>query len=199
MPQRPEFGPAAEVLRAVASPLRLAIMVHLDRSPMGVQELAARVGQSQPLVSHHLAVLRRAGLVTVRRAGRWAVHSTTAHPVVAMAIAVARHMTEGQETSQMTTTEHALHAEHDHAHGDGCGHVAVPHGNHVDYAHDGHLHRSHDGHWDECETSEHVACDGHDHAHGDGCGHVAVPHGDHVDYVHDGHRHAPHDGHYDDH
>ncbi len=196
MPSEREFDSAAEVLRAVASPLRLAILVLLDRSSMAVQDLADRLAVSQPLVSHHLSLLRHAGLVTVHRTGRRATFSTTGHPVVGLAVAVAIH---DRESAGMTTTEHAPHTAHDHAHGEGCGHVAVPHRDHVDYAHDGHLHRAHDDHWDECETAEHVAHDAHDHSHGEGCGHVAVPHGDHVDYVHDGHRHAPHEGHYDDH
>ncbi len=190
-----EHDPAVEALRAVASPLRLAILAHLARTPMAVQDLADRLAVSQPLVLHHLSVLRRAGLVTVRRSGRRAIHAPTEHPVVGLALAALEEM----RRTRMTTTEHARHTDHAHAHGEGCGHVAVPHVDHVDYAHDGHLHRVHDGHWDECETAEHVAHDGHDHAHGEGCGHVAVPHGDHVDYLHDGHRHAAHDGHYDDH
>ena len=37
----------------------------------------------------------------------------------------------------MTTTEHQPHTGHDHQHGEGCGHVAIPHQGHVDYAHDG--------------------------------------------------------------
>ncbi|WFB85008.1 MULTISPECIES: hypothetical protein [Streptomyces] len=101
--------------------------------------------------------------------------------------------------SVATALEHRPHPGHDHVHGEGCGHVAVPHGDRVDYVHDGHLHREHQGHTDECEAGEHRAHDGHDHAHGEDCGHVAVPHGDHMDYVHDGHRHAAHDGHWDDH
>jgi hypothetical protein len=36
-----------------------------------------------------------------------------------------------------------------HAHGDGCGHEAVPHGDHIDYLVDGRLHRPHDGHCDD--------------------------------------------------
>ena len=40
-------------------------------------------------------------------------------------------------------------ADHDHQHGQDCGHVAVPHGDHVDYVHDGHRHSEHDGHWDD--------------------------------------------------
>lgn len=197
MARQPEFDSAAEVLRAVASSLRLRMLRLLDRAPTTVQDLADRLGESQPLVSHHLAVLRRAGLAQVRREGRHAIYSTTANPVVGLAVTIANNE---QEKRIMTTSGHATHAAHDdHAHGGSCGHVALPHGDHVDFAHDGHLHRAHDDHWDECETAEHVAHDGHDHAHGDGCGHVAVPHGDHVDYLHDGHRHAAHDGHYDDH
>jgi hypothetical protein len=35
-----------------------------------------------------------------------------------------------------------------HAHGDECGHEAVPHGDHVDYLVDGHLHHPHGTHCD---------------------------------------------------
>lgn len=42
----------------------------------------------------------------------------------------------------------AAHAA-DHAHGPGCGHDAVPHGDHVDYLVDGHLHHPHGTHCDD--------------------------------------------------
>ncbi|MEO8700855.1 MAG: hypothetical protein ABI867_12470 [Kofleriaceae bacterium] len=35
-----------------------------------------------------------------------------------------------------------------HAHGAGCGHEAVPHGDHVDFLVDGHLHHPHGEHCD---------------------------------------------------
>jgi hypothetical protein len=95
-------------------------------------------------------------------------------------------------------SDHDIHEDHPHEHGEGCGHVAVDHGDHADYIHDGHTHCAHDGHYDE-RPLEHVAHSDHAHEHGEGCGHDAVPHGDHVDYVHDGHRHARHEGHYDEH
>jgi hypothetical protein len=44
---------------------------------------------------------------------------------------------------------HAVHERHDHIHGEGCGHVAVPHGDHVDYIHDGCRHAVHNDHYDE--------------------------------------------------
>ena len=39
--------------------------------------------------------------------------------------------------------------DHEHAHGEDCGHSAVPHGDHVDYVHDGHRHAPHGSHYDE--------------------------------------------------
>jgi hypothetical protein len=48
------------------------------------------------------------------------------------------------------TPEHACggHAP-DHAHGPGCGHDAVPHGDHVDYLVGDHLHHPHGDHCDD--------------------------------------------------
>lgn len=43
----------------------------------------------------------------------------------------------------------AVEGHHRHAHGPGCGHVAIEHGDHVDYIHDGHRHAVHGGHYDE--------------------------------------------------
>jgi hypothetical protein len=45
--------------------------------------------------------------------------------------------------------------EHDHVHGDGCGHRAEPHDDHVDYLHNGHWHAPHDGHYDEHPNLDH--------------------------------------------
>jgi zinc transport system permease protein len=44
---------------------------------------------------------------------------------------------------------HVTPEEHDHRHGEDCGHAAVPHGDHVDYVHDGHRHAPHGSHYDE--------------------------------------------------
>jgi zinc transport system permease protein len=44
---------------------------------------------------------------------------------------------------------HEITDEHPHAHGEDCGHRAVPHGDHVDYVHDGHRHAMHGEHYDE--------------------------------------------------
>ena len=100
-----------------------------------------------------------------------------------------------------------VHDNHDHTHGENCGHTKIEHGDHVDYLHDGHMHHPHEDHVDEhvIEVSDknpedcNQAHDCGDHTHGPDCGHEAVPHGDHVDYIVDGRLHHHHDGHCDDH
>ena len=59
-----------EVFRALADPHRLKMLELLSRGPLSVGRLARRFPMSQPAVSHHLAVLRRAGCVTDRKQGQ---------------------------------------------------------------------------------------------------------------------------------
>lgn len=57
-------------LRLAAHPLRLRILSQLVRHPgRCVCDLAAELDVEQPAVSHHLGVLRTAGLVLPRREG----------------------------------------------------------------------------------------------------------------------------------
>lgn len=58
-------------LSALASESRLAILERLAGREMTVTELTGATGLSQSAVSHHLAALREAGLVKIRREGRW--------------------------------------------------------------------------------------------------------------------------------
>lgn len=57
------------VLRALADPRRREILALVRDGPQAVGEIAERVAVSQQAVSHHLAVLRGAGLVRERREG----------------------------------------------------------------------------------------------------------------------------------
>jgi ArsR family transcriptional regulator len=61
------------VLRALSDGTRLRIFrrIAAGRGPVCVCELTDRFPVSQPTVSHHLRVLREAGLVTVSRKGTW--------------------------------------------------------------------------------------------------------------------------------
>lgn len=60
-----------DLYRALADPTRLRVCAILgEAGPLPVNELSARFGLSQPLISWHLRVLRTAGLVETRRHGR---------------------------------------------------------------------------------------------------------------------------------
>jgi DNA-binding transcriptional ArsR family regulator len=60
-----------DLYRALADPTRLRVCAILgEAGPMPVNELSARFGLSQPLISWHLRVLRTAGLVETRPHGR---------------------------------------------------------------------------------------------------------------------------------
>jgi ArsR family transcriptional regulator, zinc-responsive transcriptional repressor len=65
---------AVELLKALASPVRLAALVELGDGPRCVHELQKAIEESgrevsQPLLSQHLKVLRDAGLVITTRRG----------------------------------------------------------------------------------------------------------------------------------
>lgn len=63
---------ALDLCRTLADPIRFALMVAIWRSEQCVCDLRTATGEGrQNLVSHHLGVLRRAGIVDTRREGRW--------------------------------------------------------------------------------------------------------------------------------
>jgi len=64
------YEAAGELLRALASPLRVAIITELGRGARCVHDLVDALEVAQPLVSQHLRVLRDAGVVTGVRRGR---------------------------------------------------------------------------------------------------------------------------------
>ncbi|WP_344173424.1 metalloregulator ArsR/SmtB family transcription factor [Pilimelia columellifera] len=87
------YAAAAALLRALASPTRVAIVMELAAADRCVHELVDVVGAPQPLVSQHLRVLRRAGVVRGARSGREIAYSLVddhvAH-IVADAVSHAR-------------------------------------------------------------------------------------------------------------
>ena len=63
----------AAVFKALADPTRVAIVNRLSASGvLCVCDLTATFDLSQPTVSHHLRILRDAGLVEAERRGTWA-------------------------------------------------------------------------------------------------------------------------------
>jgi DNA-binding transcriptional ArsR family regulator len=68
------MGIQTEVFRALSDPTRRAVFERLAHGEASVSELTARFDVSQPAISQHLAVLRRAKLVSERREGRHAYY-----------------------------------------------------------------------------------------------------------------------------
>jgi ArsR family transcriptional regulator, zinc-responsive transcriptional repressor len=66
---------ACELLRALGTPHRLAIVLELAEAPRCVHELVDVLGISQSLASQHLRVLRSTGLVTGSRRGKETVYA----------------------------------------------------------------------------------------------------------------------------
>jgi DNA-binding transcriptional ArsR family regulator len=60
----------AKYFRALGDPNRLRIIELLGEGELSVGELVARLGESQPKVSNHLACLRWCGFVKTRREHR---------------------------------------------------------------------------------------------------------------------------------
>lgn len=61
----------AEIMQALASPVRLRILSALRVRPSTVTELGEQLGMVQPAVSNHLRLLRHLSLVAARRDGRY--------------------------------------------------------------------------------------------------------------------------------
>lgn len=63
--------------RALGDPTRLEIfrLVAAQEAPICVCDIVAQFDVSQPTISHHLKILREAGLLTVSRRGVWAYYA----------------------------------------------------------------------------------------------------------------------------
>ena len=71
--QRPsaQIRQAADLLKQVSDPTRLQVLMLLTEKERNVSELCSDLGtQSQPAVSHHLALLRHGRLIEPRRSGK---------------------------------------------------------------------------------------------------------------------------------
>jgi len=71
----PEVNELSETLRVISDPNRLRILCALFSGEKCVCEIEEGLAVSQPLASHHLGVLREAGLVEVRKEGTWSYYS----------------------------------------------------------------------------------------------------------------------------
>jgi len=87
-----------QVFKLLSDETRLRILFYLSRAgEMHVTALCDRLGQSQPAVSHHLALLRVAGLIEARRDGKHNFYSVRAGHFHQLMVDVVETFGEGGE------------------------------------------------------------------------------------------------------
>lgn len=74
----------ADVFAAISAPARREILGRLAGREMPVLELAESFQMTLPAVSQHLAVLKSAGLVNVRKQGRQRIYRLNPEPLKAV-------------------------------------------------------------------------------------------------------------------
>lgn len=70
-----------ELFRALGNPIRLQLLDLLKAGERNVDQLVQATGSSQPAVSRHLTVLRKAGLISSHRVGINVVYQIEAQSV----------------------------------------------------------------------------------------------------------------------
>ncbi|WP_280728279.1 metalloregulator ArsR/SmtB family transcription factor [Kitasatospora sp. MAA4] len=90
----PDLDAASDLLRALASPVRVGIVRELAGGSKRVHELVTALGVSQPLVSQHLRVLRSSRIVSAHRQAREVEYSLTDEHVAHIVLDAIRHTQE---------------------------------------------------------------------------------------------------------
>jgi ArsR family transcriptional regulator, zinc-responsive transcriptional repressor len=107
-PNRPSVSPAGrrpgrtltaagDLLRALAAPVRIAIVLQLREADQCVHELVDALGVAQPLISQHLRVLKAAGVVDSERHGREVVYRLADEHLSHIVVDAVAHAEEGAQ------------------------------------------------------------------------------------------------------
>ncbi|MGQ0839600.1 ArsR/SmtB family transcription factor [Actinokineospora sp.] len=86
---------AGDLLRALAAPVRIAIVLELREAERCVHELVEILGVAQPLISQHLRVLKSAGVVFGERHGREVVYRLVDEHLSHIVVDAVAHVEEG--------------------------------------------------------------------------------------------------------
>lgn len=96
-PSREILDAAGELLRALAAPVRIAIVLQLREAQRCVHELVDALGVPQPLVSQHLKILKAAGVVAGERSGREVLYRLADHHLAHIVVDAVAHASEGPQ------------------------------------------------------------------------------------------------------
>jgi DNA-binding transcriptional ArsR family regulator len=97
LPRRDVLDTAGDLLRALAAPVRIAIVLQLRESARCVHELVDALAVPQPLVSQHLRILKAAGVVAGERSGREVMYRLVDDHLAEIVVAAVTHAAEGDE------------------------------------------------------------------------------------------------------
>ncbi|KZB85505.1 ArsR/SmtB family transcription factor [Amycolatopsis regifaucium] len=87
---------AGDLLRALAAPVRIAIVLQLRSADRCVHELVDTLDVAQPLISQHLRVLKTAGVVQGERRGREVVYRLVDDHLAHIVVDAVAHVQEGK-------------------------------------------------------------------------------------------------------
>ena len=90
-----ELQQPVELLKALANPLRLAIVLELRTGDRCVHELVEATGATQALVSQHLRVLRGANVAAGQRRGREIAYRLADDHITHIVLDAITHTDEG--------------------------------------------------------------------------------------------------------
>jgi ArsR family transcriptional regulator, zinc-responsive transcriptional repressor len=85
---------AGDLLRALAAPVRIAIVLLLREGERCVHELVDALGVAQPLISQHLRVLKSAGVVHGERHGREVLYGLVDEHLAHIVVDAVTHVEE---------------------------------------------------------------------------------------------------------
>ncbi|WP_163903584.1 ArsR/SmtB family transcription factor [Mycolicibacterium pulveris] len=94
LPPRDVLDTSGDLLRALAAPVRIAIVLQLRESSRCVHELVDALGVPQPLVSQHLRILKAAGVVAGERSGREVMYRLVDEHLAEIVVAAVTHAGE---------------------------------------------------------------------------------------------------------
>lgn len=71
MPSENEIQKKADIIKSIGDPTRLKIIYLLEPGELCVCEIMEALNKPQPTVSHHMNILKNAGLLNWRKEGVW--------------------------------------------------------------------------------------------------------------------------------
>ncbi len=79
-----EIKDEAEILKAMSDPCRLKVLMLLKEGELCVCEIMIALDRQQSTTSHHLSILKDAGLIKERKDGRWSRYRLSEGAVIEM-------------------------------------------------------------------------------------------------------------------